>query len=193
MNSQYRVEPESHRASQWAALIARALATSVEVFLHDTRTFGERYLGAQAAIAAGILLAFPVLFPDEDPAPLFVYFVLYLVMCGAVRASAVARRRRGEPLEHSYYSGRPRFGRLTDRIGETRVKGVLEPMLVVIAGALLIELAPSLGTYMMVAGGALLFTVQSTLATERHRVMDLNDAQLAQRHLAEQWRRLRND
>ena len=42
-------QPDSQRATGCLMLVVRALATSVEVFLHEGATFGDRYFGVQAA------------------------------------------------------------------------------------------------------------------------------------------------
>src|SRR5262245_58627252 len=96
--------------------IARALACSVEVFLHKSKTFGERYLGAQAAAAALLIFVFPMLMPTQHPTDLIGYLVAYLVMCAAARAGVLARKKRGELGPHSFYTGTPRgFARMREQ------------------------------------------------------------------------------
>jgi hypothetical protein len=170
--------------------VARSLATSVEVFLHDSRTFGERYFGLQAAAAMLIIFLFPAFSPREDPTPLYLFLGAYLVMWAAARSAAVKRRAKGELGEHSYYTGRPR---LMGKSRETTVKGVIEPLVVWITGAFCLEFSPLLGGYLIVAGVGLLISVQTTLATERRRLLDMHDAYMEQRRVAEEWRRMRRD
>jgi hypothetical protein len=171
-------------------LVARALACSVEVFLHKSSSFGERYLGAQAAVAALIIFIFPVLGPEQDPEPLLWFLGAYLVMCAAAREGIVARRKRGELGPHSFYTGTPR---LMGRLAEKTVKGGVEPVVVWVASALLSDLSPLLAGYLAVAGCGLLMSVQLTLAAERKRVLDMHDAYMEQRRTAEDWRAMHRE
>ena len=173
--------------------VARALAASVEVFLHDTKTFGERYLGTQTAAAVLILFLFPAVGGQEDPMPLYCFLVAYLFMCVGVRVGVVARRARGELGEHSYYSGRPYLMRSLGRMRESTVKGAVEPVLMWLTGILCQPFSALLGTYLMIAGVGLLVSVQVTLAAERRRLLDMHDAYMEQRRIAEEWRRMRRD
>jgi hypothetical protein len=171
-------------------LVARAMACSLEVFLHKSSTFGERYLGAQAAIAALIIFMFPIFAPAEDPEPIMYFLCAYLVMCGAARGGVLARRKRGELGPHSFYTGTPR---LLGRQKESVVKGVAEPVMVWIVSALLSEASPLLASYLAIAGGGLLISVQLTLAAERKRVLDMHDAYMEQRRTAEEWRAMHRE
>jgi len=171
-------------------LVARALACSVEVFLHKSSSFGERYLGAQAALAALIIFIFPVFAPEGDPEPLLLFLVAYLVMCGAARAGVVARRKRGQLGPHSFYTGTPR---VLGRSSEAFVKGGLEPIAVWLTSAVLAEFSPLLASYLAVAGCGLVVSVQLTLAAERRRVLDMHDAYMEQRRTVEAWRAMHRD
>lgn len=171
-------------------LIARALACSVEVFLHKSSTFGERYLGAQAAIAALIIFIFPVLAPAHDPTPLLCFLGAFLVMCAAARGGALARRKRGDLGPHSFYTGTPR---LMGRSGEKFVKGCVEPMAVWVTSAVVSDSSPLLAGYLAAAGLGLLVSVQLTVAAERKRLLDMHDAYMEQRRTAEDWRAMHRD
>lgn len=171
-------------------LVARALACSVEVFLHKSSSFGERYLGAQAALAALIIFIFPALAPRGNPMPMMWFLGAYLFMCAAARAGTVKRRARGELGPHTFYTGTPR---LMGRLGEKAVKGVVEPMVVWITAAILSEFCPMLAGYLAVAGFGLLVSVQLTLASERKRMLDMHDAYMEQRRTAEDWRAMNRD
>ena len=171
-------------------LIIRALACSLEVFLHKSASFGERYLGAQAAAAVVIMFFSPVFAPRQNPTDLWCFLAVYLVLCGVARTAIFARRRRGELGPHSYYTGSPRaFGRLSERT----VKGVIEPAMAWGASMLLTEASPLLAGYLGVAGFALLIKVQLSLAAERRQVIDMHDAYMEQRRTAEEWRAMHRD
>lgn len=193
MPQQDDIKPRGQDGLAWVGLFARALATSLEVVLHDRRTFGERYFGLQSALAVLVMFLFPIFYEGQDPFPLYLFMVVYLFLCAAARGATIKRRLKGEPGEHSHYSGRPHMSRLAARIGESRVKGFVEPMLACVAGAMISEFSPPLGGYLILAGIGLFISVQLTLANERRRVLDLNDAHMEQRHVAEQWRRMRRD
>jgi hypothetical protein len=171
-------------------LVARALACSVEVFLHRSSTFGERYLGAQAALAALIIFIFPIFGSREDPTPLWYFMGAYIVMCAATRAATVKRRTRGELGPHSFYTGTPR---LLGRSGEKTVKGVVEPVVVFVTAALVSGFSPLLGGYLATAGIGLLVSANLTLAVERKRMLDMHDAYMEQRRTAEEWRSMHRD
>lgn len=164
------------------------LAASVEVFLRRDRTFGERYLGTRTFFAAVLLFFFPVLWPEHDPVPLLIYFGLFLVQCMLIRLAVARRLRRGGPQPHSLYSGTPLLMRLTGRIDEATVKGIVEPMLVFVAGALTLSISQPLGTYLMLASFGLLASVQLAIGAERQRAVDMNDAYIDQRDAAERFR-----
>jgi hypothetical protein len=174
----------------YVLLAARALACSLEVFLHRSSTFGERYLGAQAALAALIIFVFPVFGEQQDPTPLWYFLGAYLVMCGAARAGIVARWKRGVLGPHSFYTGRPR---LMGRLSEKTVKGVVEPIVVWLTSAVIAEDWPLLASYLAVAGCGLLVSVQLTFAADRKRMLDLHDAYMEQRRNAEDWRAMHRD
>ena len=172
---------------------SRAFATPVEVMLHDPATFGERYLGEQAAVALVILFIFPAFFPRCDPTPILWFLAAYVVMLFVVRAATLSRRMRGGVTEHSYYSGRPLLMRLVKRADERSTKLAAEPILVGITGIAVQDMNPALGTYLVFAAVGLLVSVGTSIAIERRRALDLHDAHVEQRHVVEQFRKMRGD
>ena len=169
--------------------IARALATSVEVFLHQGKSFGERYLGPQSVVAAAIMFCFPIFWPDRDPEPLLWFLATYLFLLLCAKGKVAKRRARGKPMEHSYYTGRPRLLRLTRGRGEVRIKTTLEPALVLITGMVATGINEPLGAYLMLAGVGLGLTVTASAHQDRMRALDMHDALLDQRRITELWRR----
>jgi hypothetical protein len=172
------------------ALMLRLLAASVEVFLRHEGTFGERYLGGRALFAGLLIFFFPVFWPDEDPRPMLVYFGLYLAACACIRVATVRRIKRGGPQPHSLYSGEPRLMRITGRISEVTIKGIVEPMLAFVVGALCLPVSEPLGVYLILTALGLLASVQLALGEERQRAIDMNDAYLDQRDAAERFREM---
>ncbi|MFN0007199.1 MAG: hypothetical protein ACKVXR_04760 [Planctomycetota bacterium] len=172
--------------SGFVLLVMRALACSVEVFLHRSSTFGERYLGAQAAIAAAIMLFLPAFAPAHDPTSTWCFLGVYVLACASIRAGIVKRKIRGEIAPHSFYTGTPVL--LGRGRGETAVKRFVEPVVVWIASAALAEFDPLLAGYLAAAGLGLLLSVSLTAAAERKRMLDMHDAYVEQRRAAEDWR-----
>lgn len=170
---------------------ARSFAVSIEVFLR--RGFGERYIGMQAAIAVPIIFFFSVFFPHDDPRPMFWFLGAYLLMCVRARIEGIRRRMRGEPRPHSYYNGWPWLSRAAPKFTETQVKLRTEPLLVLAVGYIASLMNRPLGVYIMVSAAALLLTAILTEQYERVRAMDMNDAVIEQRQLAERFRELNKD
>ncbi|MBI1380787.1 MAG: hypothetical protein GC161_06840 [Planctomycetaceae bacterium] len=182
------------RAGLGGALFAcRALATTVEVFLHEGGTFGERYIGAQAVAGVVLLIVFPAFCPGGDDETLLAFLCLYVLGCVGVRGRAVKRRSRGGSQPHSYYSGSPWVMRLSRRLSERTAKAVVEPALVWLLGALMAEVDRTLGGFLLLAGFGLLISVHASLALERTRILDMHDALIQQRDVAERFRRLRGE
>src|SRR5258705_6583095 len=114
-NKQQQGNEQGRGGAGVVLLVMRALACSVEVFLHKSSTFGERYLGAQAAVALVIMFIFPAFVPGQDPAPLWYFACAFLLACAAIRTGVVRRQKRGDLGPHSFYTGTPLpFGKLKD-------------------------------------------------------------------------------
>ena len=181
------------RGIDWVVFIARALASSLEVFLHRRGTFGQRYFGLHTAAAAGIIFVFPLFCAEHDPGPLYLFWLAFLVMCLAARGSSAMRRLRSGFEEHSYYTGYPRLMRASGRIPELQFKGIVEPGLVLVVGLFTSEISPPLGRYLIVASVGLFLSVRVTALEERQRALDLNDSMVEQRRIMERWRSMRRD
>jgi len=174
--------------------VARAMALSVEVFLHRTSTFGERYVGLQAGAALLIIFFWPVLCePGHNLDPLFGYLGLVFCMLLCIRARIALRRRRGGPQPHSYYSGTPWLMRFTGRMSELKVKTEVEPFFVMIVGMLMVAVSPPLGGYLVMASLGLLITTKLAADYERKRALDMHDAHIAQRNVVDRFRDMRGE
>jgi hypothetical protein len=160
--------------SMWAA--------SVEVMLRHS--FGQRYLGLQAA---AVLLWIPIyisLWGDPSALPLLTYLLFYIVVLLIHRSHGLVRWHRGE-REHSCYSGRPHVMKLFRGIDELPVKTLVEPGIVLGVGSLLCGLAEGFGAYFL--GAAFCLAVKGAIerAQEDKIVMDTRDAFFMQRRLRE--------
>ena len=177
----------------WFAVISGVLAVSVEVFLHRSRTFGERYIGINAALVL-IAVPFYTLFWDGyDVMPLMLFLVAFMFMCFMARTGVLVRLRQGGPQEHTRYTGYPRILRLLPKLGERTVKLIVEPMAVFLTGVFTMSFSEPLGGYLMVASVGLLASVHLSVGYDRNRSLDMHDASIDQRHVAEGFRELRGD
>lgn len=175
----------------WLVFVSSALAVSVEVFLHRNRTFGERYIGLQAAAVFLVVPIYSLFWEGHDLVPLTAFLGMFFLMCLAVRVCVTLRRRGQGPREHSRYTGSPRFMRLLPWVREETVKGIVEPVFVFLCGALLMEVNQPLGSYLMLASAGLLVWVRFNVTYGQARAMDMYDAYLEQRQLAERFRDMR--
>ncbi len=177
----------------WVAFMSGALAISVEVFLHRSRSFGERYVGMQAAAVIVIVPLYSMFWEGYDLMPLMRFLGAFLLMCFLVRLGGLVRRRRDGQGVHSRYTGYPRLMRLMPRADERRVKGALEPLLVFFAGIFASPTSEPLGGYLILTSVGLAVSVQLSVGYERQRVIDMNDAYLEQRYVAERFREMRRN
>lgn len=169
--------------------IARTFAVSVEVFLHRSETFGERYLDLQAAAALLLIFFWPAFCgPMHDPLPMLIFLGLYLLACLTVRMAVHRRIRRGGPQPHSRYTGTPALMKRFRRTPEIKVKRVVEPIVVFLAGSVLLAFSPPLGGYLMIASAGLFISTSLAENYDRQRLRDLNDAYLEQSRVAERFR-----
>lgn len=170
------------------ALVARGFAVTVELFLHRSGSFGERYPGIPGAIGFLAILFFPLFWPGVDCSVLADFFLLYLGMAVWVRIRILLRRvrKRGHRL-HSYYNGTPRLSWLLRSMREETIKTLVEPGLVFLVGAALFEWSPPMGSYLMTAAGGLLVSSGLAQSMERQRALDMHDSLIEQRSLVERF------
>lgn len=174
----------------WASLIARSFALPMELILR--RGFGRDYFGLQAGIATLALLFWPLLMPEANPLPMFVFFCLFLFLNGLHNVSGMIRRARGYVC-HSRYSGRPWLMGVFRGWNEVTVKRQVEPFVGVIAGILLMGLSPQLGLLLIVSGMALGHVVICDVEYDRRRAQDMYDAYLDQQATVEMFRKMRGE
>ncbi len=171
--------------------VCRSLATSVEVFLHRSGSFGERYLGLQAAAAVLCIFGYTAFWPYTDVRPVLGFMVAYIAALAVARVGVFVRRRRAGPAVHSFYTGTPRLTRLLGRASEFWIKRFVEPALVFIAGVLTLAANEPLGVYLMAASFALFASVNLAAEFVRTRALNMNDAFIDQSTVAEQFRDMR--
>lgn len=173
------------------ALVARVLAVSLEPILH--RRMGKRALGMPAFVATIVIPLWGVLFPEDDLAPLFRFWLVFIAGC------ALNRLFPARSGTHTLYGGDPwlafflRGLRRVRGMDEAKLKGVLEPLCAIAAGIAFYPLSHALGTYLMLAGFGLSVSVSLTLAVRQARLEQLSDARIEQEQLASEFRRLRGE
>ncbi|MGH7243429.1 MAG: hypothetical protein ACREJD_08445 [Phycisphaerales bacterium] len=178
----------------WAYLLCRALSITIEVFAHESGSFGERYLGIPAAFAALVIVLWTGFCVNVKDADAMIGFLLvYLFMVAVCRARVQLRLRKGGPVEHSFYTGRPWIMRFLGRLDEMRVKSVIEPLLAFAAAALATKyVSVALGGYLTLASFALLISMRLSMQIERTQALDYQDALIDSRRRAERLRHPRH-
>jgi hypothetical protein len=168
---------------------ARSLALSVEVFLH--RAFGSGYVGC-GPLALLLMFLSAKVFPDQDVRPLTVFAGFYGVLWLIATINVLIRWWRGMERVHSRYNGRPHLCRLLPRWKEMNVKHV-ESLLVILLGYGIHHLNRPLGDYLILAGVFVFLRGYSMASMMRQRAVELNDAVLEQKEVAEQFRQMQQD
>lgn len=174
--------------ASWLAFLSQSLAVSVEVFLHSR--IGSRYLGGAGAFVLLIIPVYSTLWEEHDVMPLFQYLIAYLMLCAVVRVGSLRRRFKGTE-GHSYYSGYPTLLYLPvlRRFSEPTFKAVIEPMLVFLTGTFVMPANEPLGSYLMMGAAGMFLSVALARSYQRTRMLDMRDAYIAERNVAEQFRR----
>jgi hypothetical protein len=167
------------------ALAAQVLAVSVEPILH--KRMGKHALGMPAFFATLAIPFWGVLFPSDNLVPLFRFWLVFIAGC------ALNRIFPAPPGTHTAYGGTPRLAFIFRWMDETKLKGVLEPLLVFVAGIAFYPMSHALGTYLMLASFGLAAVMSLSEAVLRAKVDQLNDARIEQEHLAHEFRRLRGE
>lgn len=197
---QHLPTPSFGTVQSFIVLAVNGLALSVEVFLHDFRSFGVRYVGLQGivpVIFVPVLVSFFLpergpISPEHDPTLLLCLLGIYLLLIAFARLSAFRRAATGDST-HSYYSGAPWIMGRNCRIPEVTLKAYLEPLLVAGLAFLLLDYNEPLAIYLLIAVSCLFaMNLQATMSM-RGRVMDMNDAVAEQEIVAEQFRNMRHD
>ncbi len=127
--------------------VCNGFAMTTQVFLRDR--FGHRYLNWIRLVCACIV--FCVMAGVKDGVvdmQIFGFFFLVMWFC----QYAEGRKRWFKmELEHGDYDGRTLIGRIT-RIPEGHVKRWVEPLVLIVGGAVGINLSPSAGLTVMLSG-----------------------------------------
>lgn len=165
-------------------IVVRALAITVEVFLHVR--IGARYIGLQALVAVPGIAIFGMFWQGHDLGPLMNFLVVFMVMAFAHRLDAFRRQNLGS-VEFSRYSGYPCLLAKSKAHLEGPMKQVVEPVLTAVGGVLVAEWNQPLGMYLVVAAIGLFLSNSMNKAWETAQAMDLQDAICEQRQNASRF------
>lgn len=172
--------------------VTRALAVTVEVFLRRSSTFGERYIGLQAAAGTVFILFWPVFWEGHSAGPMLVFLALYWLALLTARIRTKARIRGGGPQPHTLYNGTPTLAKVWKRSSERRIKTVIEPVYMGCIALCVATISVPLAAYLALAGMCAAASSGMSGALQHRRSMDLHDAFLEQRDSAEAFRRMRD-
>lgn len=180
---------DAQNAASILMLVAQSLAAPVEVFLR-TR-FGRRYFGVPATIGLFAVPMWMLFWPAEDPTPILVFWLLYLVMQLRARIESIVLAAKSEPV-HTRYNGYPRLARFFRKSDERKIKASAEPMLVIVVGAGMLAVSGPLGSYLITAGVSLALVASVIESVERNRALSMRDAWIEQQQLATRFREMQD-
>ncbi len=186
---QQRPNPDSQLVAELVEGMCRSLALSVEAFLH--KGFGSGYVGCGLA-AFLVMFLFAKFFPDQDVHPLGVFAGIYGVLWLIAVFNVLIRWWHGTQRVHSRYNGRPHLCRLLPGWKEMNVKH-LEALLVIFLGYGIHHLNRALGAYLILAGVFTFLRGYSLASMMRRRAVELNNAVIEQKEVAEQFTQMQQE
>lgn len=181
---------DAQKAANWLVLAARVVASPLEVILR--KNFGSKYFGIPSAVALFAVPAWTLFWPGESPVGIWALWILFVVMQLRARLESARMVAKGEII-HTRYNGWPRLASFFKRMSEQKIKAGLEPVVVFVAGALLMQVSQPLGSYLMVAAFSLGFNHSVIESVERAQAMEMNDALIEQQAMAERFRQMQRD
>lgn len=181
---------DAQKAASWFVLAARVVASPLEVILR--KSFGSKYFGIPSAIALFAVPAWTLFWPDESPAGIWALWIVFVLMQLRARLESARMVAKGEVI-HTRYNGWPRLAAIFKRMPEQKIKAGLEPVVVFVAGALLMSVSQPLGSYLMVAAFSLGFNHGVIESVERAQALEMNDALIEQQAMAERFRQMQRD
>jgi hypothetical protein len=166
--------------------LARSVALTVEVFLHSG--FGAGYIGC-GFMGVVVMFVFTLCFPDQNPLPVLWFSVAYGVLWLVAAIKTLARYWSGRDRVHSKYTGRPHLWRLLPDWKEDNIKK-LEALAVILVGWGVHYFSRELGNYLMLAALLVFLRVHNIVVQQRSRVVEMNDAVIEQKLIADRFREI---
>ena len=171
------------------AAAARSLALSVEVFVR--RGFGSGYL-CYGLFTFIVMFFFVQFFPNENGWPIAVFAGAYGVLWLIAAINVLIRRWRRTETVHAQYSGHPHLCLLLPSWKERNVK-YLEMLLVILLGFGVHDLNRPLGDYVMLAAIFALLRDYCVASMIWARAVEMNNAVIEQREVADEFREMQQD
>jgi hypothetical protein len=168
---------------------ARSLALSVEVFVR--RGFGSGYVGC-GLFAFVLMFFFVQFFPNDNGWPMAVFAGIYCVLWLIATINVLIRRWRRTETVHSRYSGHSHLSLLLPSWKERNVK-YLEMLLVTVLGVGIHHLNRPLGDYVMLAAVFALLRNYGVASMIRIRSVEMNDAVIEQKQVADEFREMQQE
>ncbi|MGE3424789.1 MAG: hypothetical protein AB7N24_22290 [Dehalococcoidia bacterium] len=179
---------DARAAANLLTLAMQTMAAPMEVILR--KRFGRRAFGVPSALALLVIPMWMVFWPEEDPRPMWWFWMLFVVMQLRARIESVVLATRG-PRVHSRYNGDSRLQWLGRWLDPKNIKGGVEGFLVTFGGFAMMEWSKPLGSYMVVAGISVIGVMTLIESVDRRRTEQLHDAWLEQQYQAERFREMR--
>jgi len=177
---------DAQNAASFLVLAAQALAAPVEVCIRTK--FGSRYFGVPSFLGFLIVPMWMLFWPESDSQPIFIFWCFYVLMQIRARIESMVLVARGKVV-HSRYNGWPRLAVIFKKKSEKKLKE-LEPWLVIACGLLTLAFSEPLGSYLIVAGVALMCNGWVIESVERARAIQIHDALLEQQQMAQRVREI---
>lgn len=187
MNTNLR-EAESNAANFGAALvmiIVESWGYVLETFLH--RRFGHKYMDSRAGWGLCLLLFFGVCWEGYDLGP-FIWFSWAYLGCNLMHKIGAAIRMARGPMVHSHYTGWPLFKWTVPFFNEAQFKQWVEPVAVVVVGAVMAHASPPVGVFWIIAGLVLFIKNMDESMRRWHRTVAINDSMIDSQITLERFR-----
>jgi hypothetical protein len=167
--------------------LAETVSLPLELLLHDR--VGLRFVRLRGFLAAGLIVAFSLLFAGQDLVPLYAFMFVFLGRClvhGAIWGDRI-RKKVPLPPETTRFPGYPVLHRLMPARDHTAVRK-LEVVIVLAVGAALYRFNAPLGAYLMAAAVGLAFTLYLRWTALMNRIWDMHDSTVMSRTVADGYR-----
>jgi hypothetical protein len=167
--------------------LARIISLPLELMLHVD--VGERYLGLSGGFAFLLMIFFPALFPHSNPTPLLLLLIIFLGRCFIHHVASIRTWWSGRLTKHTRRPGTPLALWLFPTLPEAAVRW-LEPVCVVLIGAVISLLSRPLGAFLFLSGAGMLACLALSYIMMMNRVRDMHDRMLEQQATGDRLREL---
>lgn len=183
---------DAKQAAGIILLLVQVFASLGEVLMR--KRFGKKALGVPAFLALFAILLWPAfVWPGEDPRPIMVLWVVYVVFLIRARIEGIVMSVRGERV-HSRYIGDSRLLPWLGRwFAPNTIKGEIDCVILILVGAILMQtVSESLGSFVIVSALCMVGHLTSIVSLEKARAEQLYDSWLEQQQQAEAFREMQD-